>query len=63
MNDTILSISDTVNDLKELTDYAKYIVGVNEKDIHKLKKCIKKIKNEDYGEVIKKSLLEDGEIC
>ena len=35
MNDTILSISDTVNDLKELTDYAKYIVGVNEKDIHK----------------------------
>ena len=63
MSEVYLSIDDTVRDLEELTLYGKFIIGVNDKEIHKIEKCIKKLKEGDYKSTIKKSLLEDGEIC
>lgn len=63
MSDEYLSIDDTIRDLEELVLYGKFIIGVNGKEIHKIDKCIKKLKEGDYESTIKKSLLEDGEIC
>lgn len=61
--ETYMSIDDTIKDLKELIEYSQFVSGIKKKDINKLKKCIKKLENEEYEDVIPSSLLEDGEIC
>lgn len=62
-SDIDVSVDDTIKDLKELIEYGRFVIGVKKKDLHKLEKCVKKLEDEDYEDVIKSSFLEDGELC
>lgn len=62
-SDIDVSIDDTIKDLKELVEYGSFIIGVKKKDLHKLEKCVQKLEDGEYDDVIRSSFLEDGELC
>ena len=62
-SDIDVSIDDIIKDLKELVEYGSFIIGVKQKDLHKLEKCVQKLEDGEYDDVIRSSFLQDGELC